>query len=276
MKSLNIFYSAGSIFIILAFYIPQILNAQDKPFNCSSIKSGTFYLYPNNTTESYKIIRNENSEIDYMLKSGDSIAFKIKWTGKCAYSLEYQSNNCGCGTELDVLKKHKLAREIVSLTGDYYTVKTYLDRIDDSKGEDRQLSTDTIWLKALEKVTNQEIFKPLTDSGPKIEKNFRDTSRYAILYTYRPNRFMAMLNEYYVYCDNNFLFWAQNKAKAVFKIVRDGPITFYAKSGGEESRVTLNVQFGKKYFLECFIHHKISHATPELKMIESKQGESEF
>jgi len=112
------------------------------------------------------------------LKNGDSIAFKIKWTGHCSYSLEFQSNNCGvCEPEVALLKKQKLVREILDLTDDYYTVNTYLDRIDYSKSEDRQLSTDTIWLKALDRATNQEIFRPLTNLNQVIGNNFRDTSR---------------------------------------------------------------------------------------------------
>jgi len=42
MHTINISFSVWTMFKMLAFYIPQILIAQDKPFNCSSVKSGTF------------------------------------------------------------------------------------------------------------------------------------------------------------------------------------------------------------------------------------------
>jgi hypothetical protein len=116
----------------------------------------------------------------------------------------------------------------------------------------------------------------LTETESYLRKKFKDTSSYAILYLYRQGKFMAMLNEYYVYCDNSVMFWAKNKARQAFKIFRQGPLTLYSRSGKEESKVIIDVEFGKRYYVQCIIHHKVTHATPELKLVDKEKGQVDF
>jgi len=270
-------FSKGSFLSLTLFFITTVAFAQKKSFDCSVLKNGTYYMYPTNSTEQYKLVRNGDIQVEYNLAKNDSTVFKIKWNRDCSYSLDYLSSGSKMNPgELEILKNRKLVQEILDITPDYYIVSTYLDKIVNTSSEYRQLVTDTVWNKNQPGVRNSELFKAMTEKEIRANKRLKDTSGYAILYLYRPGRFMAAGNEYYVHCNKRLIFWAQNTAKVACKILKEGPLTLYAKTGGVESAVTLDIKFGKKYYVQCIIHHKVYYVTPELKIMENERGELDF
>lgn len=131
---------------------------------------------------------------------------------------------------------------------------------------------DTMWMKEPPRLPRQILFGELTENLSYLKKHFKDTSGYAIVCFYRPGKFMAKLNEYYVYGENNLVYWARNSTRYAIKVFREGPFNLYAKSGNIESKLVLDVKRGRKYYVQCLIHHKVSKATPELQLVAEAEG----
>ncbi|HET9279617.1 MAG TPA: hypothetical protein VFN95_15585, partial [Flavitalea sp.] len=229
------------------------------------------------SSDQYKIVRSKDKQVEYNLKSGDSTVYGIKWDKDCQYSLtRISSSEKKLQAQEDVLNKPRLAYEILSVTRNYYVYNSYLDKVLPGNIEHRQMSTDTAWLKPPKTPTNHEIFKVANENPGVLKRNFKDTSQYAVIYMYRPHRSPASQDDYYVYFGEDFMFWALNKSKAAFKILKEGPARIHAKSGEVESTVIIDIQFGKKYYLDCRIYPKAPYAAPEIRIEEQTDGEIGF
>lgn len=90
---------------------------------------------------------------------------------------------------------------------------------------------------------------------------------------YRPHRFIAMLDEYYEYVENDLMYWAQNKTRFAVKIFREGPLRIHARSGKTESSILPDIRHGKGYYVQCNNHHRLTRAAPELKLVDPADGE---
>src|SRR5690606_25791786 len=135
---------------------------------------------------------------------------------------------------------------------------------------------DTIWFAPQPGKMVSVNFEVLTEKPAYLRKHFKDTSSYAIVYLYRLPKVMAMMNEYYVYCNDDFIYWARNKTSGAFKIYLNGTTKFHAKSGNQESSVTVDLKPGKRYYVQCIIHHKLSKATPELRLVAEGVGKEDY
>ena len=263
--------------LLLILVSPLLSLCQERNQDCSPLKELTFYAYPRNTTDQYKIIRSGNKQVEYNLKTGDSTEYKIKWEKDCQYNLTYiSSSEKKSPAQKEMLAKYKLAYEILSVSGSYYVYNIYLDKVIPNNIENRQMATDTAWLKPIPNPINQELFQVATENPAVLKSNFKDTSKYAIVYMYRPYRLVVSQNEYFVYFGDDFIFWATNKSKKAFKILKEGQVKIHAKSGKVESSVVVDIKFGKKYFIECRIYHKIPYAAPEIRLEEQTDGQIGF
>lgn len=81
----------NSLLLILVF--PLISLSQQTNSGCSHLKELTFYAYPRNSIDQYKIVRTGNKQIEYNLKTADSTEYKVKWEKDCQYSLTYISSS---------------------------------------------------------------------------------------------------------------------------------------------------------------------------------------
>ncbi len=84
-----------------------------------------------------------------------------------------------------------------------------------------------------------------------------------------------MLIDYPVCFNDNLLFIAHNNSSAIFKILQEGPASFFGKFGNNTTNAAINFKFGKKYFLKCDIHIGY-YAKPDLKPIDEEKGREEF
>jgi hypothetical protein len=256
---------------------PLLIFSQQNNSDCGNLKDITFYAYPRNSTDRFKIVRRRNKQLEYNLKTGDSTEYAIQWDKDCQYTLTYvTSSEKKSAAQLEMLTKSKLAYEILSVSGTCYVYNIYIDKINPDKIENRQMSTDTAWLKPITQPQNQQLFEVLTEKPADLKRNFKDTSQYAIVYMYRPYRLVVSENEYYVYFGEDFMFWATNKAKRAFKILKEGPVKIHAKSGEVESSVIVDIKFGKKYYIECRIDNKIPYAAPDIRLEEQVDGQIGF
>ena len=265
-----------NLFLVVLVSPLLTLSQQNNP-DCIQLKDITFYAYPRNSIDQYKIVRSKDKQVEHNLRSGDSTEYEIKWDKDCQYSLTYiSSSEKKNPAQQEVLDKSKLAYEILTVTRNYYVYNSYLDKVLPGNIEHRQMSTDTAWLKPLKTPTNQEIFKIAKETPSVLKRNFKDTSQYAVIYMYRPHRTPASQNDYYVYFGEDFMFWAVNKTRATFKILKEGPVRIHAKSGEVESSVIIEIQFGHKYYIDCRIYPRPPYAAPEIRLEEHADGEIGF
>lgn len=263
--------------LVLLFVLPiQIYSQQAMP-NCSQLKETTLYLYPRNSTDQYKVVRSKDRQIEYNLETGDSTVYKVIWDDACKYSLTYMSSTVRkTAIEEEVRKATILAHQVRSVSPSYYVYYFFVGTSASDKRNYRHVTTDTAWFRPQVNPQNEQLFKPLTESAEYLKTNFSDTASYAIVYMYRTANASASANEFSVYLDNYFIFRAQNKSRVASKIVKQGPVTFHAKVGDSEAEVSVDIEYGKKYYLSCVLRNRAGVLAPEMRLEEQYDGASEF
>ena len=272
MKAHTLFIT--NLFLFLSFSIDSI--AQNKQLTCSDIKDGIFYYYPKNSADRYIDVREGELLNEKNTKTGDSSIWQVKWTDECIYSLKYVSGNAKTTDEMQAfLKKHKFIYEILKVTNEYYVFKGYVD-----KTTNIPILTDTIWLNEKTHIANNELFKQVRNTSELKKSNFSDTSKYAVLYIYRPQKLTNSLGNYIIYFDNNMMCVAQNNTGYIFKILKEGKFQVKSKLYKDESEITLDIRFGKTYYVKSMIHWGITSRLYNFKLemaaINAIDGKSEF
>ncbi|MCW3092121.1 MAG: hypothetical protein JWP81_3190 [Ferruginibacter sp.] len=259
--------------LMLLSFIPF---AQNKIPNCTDLKDGIFYFYPKNTSELDLNIREGELLREINTKTGDTILWKIQWPGDCQYTLKYISGDTKMSDEhLKFFKKHKLIYEIERITSAYYTFKGYVDKVSDTP-----LQSDTMWLNEKVNRVNNELFKPVENSAVLKKAHFNDTSKYAVLFVYRPKKLANSLGNYILYFDDNIMCVAKNNSGYIFKVLREGQFVIKSKLYKDESAIKLDVKFGKTYYVKSMIHWGITsrlyNFKLEMSQVSTADGKSEF
>jgi hypothetical protein len=87
--------------------------------------------------------RTDDVQTELNTETRETILWDVKWINDCSYYLKYNSGAEGRPKkEMDILKKHKIAIEIVSVTQDYYVYKSSPDRTGNPT-----IMTGTLWIK---------------------------------------------------------------------------------------------------------------------------------
>jgi hypothetical protein len=107
-----------------------------------------------------------------------------------------------------------------------------------------------------------------------------DTVNYALLYVYRPRNFQSSIVSYYLYLNNSMIKEyligrVTNNSKFVVKLYQEEKTQIFAQTESKRS-VTIDVKFGKKYYLKCGVTMGIVVARPELNLINPAQGELDY
>jgi hypothetical protein len=250
---------------------------QGQSLSCKDLKHGIFYSYPKNTDSKYLYERTGDYQKETDLKKGDTTLWKVKWQNDCTYSIEYVSGNNKINEEAFELlkkKKHKLLFEIKSITDDYYTYASYLD-----KTSNLPLELDTLWLHEKINPVSNMLFEVVTKESDLHKPRFSDTSKYALLYVYRPGKITNSLAGFPLYFDNNIMCIMKNKSGYIFKILKEGTFEIGSKLMDNSSVTKLDIEFGKKYYVKSIINWGI-HATRnfnlEMKVMPDDTGAEEF
>lgn len=268
-------FPTGSIFRFLfgTLLFPFALSAQNTPLTCSDLKNGIFYGYPKTMEGNYTAIREGDLQREY--EANDSMLWVVKWKDDCTYSMKYISSNKQMSKEiLAFLKKHTLVYRIDSVTTDYYTFKGYVDNISGTL-----IQSDTLWFHEKTNVVHNELFKVI-DAASLKKAHFSDTSKYAVVYFYRPGKLTLSLSSYPIYFDDNLIFFAKNKSGHIFKILKEGKIQVKSKLLKDQSFVNLDVKFGQVYYVKSMIHWGITsrlyNFILEMAIVKSEDGKREF
>ncbi len=260
---------------IIMFLFLNVSYAQQK-LTCNDIHEGVFYNYPKNSTDRYIDIREGEFVHENNLVTGDTSLWKIKWNNDCTYTLSLIEMNGKLEQQTrELMKKHKLLFSINDLTNDYYVFTGYFD-----KTSTLPIIHDTMWMHEKVNISSNELFKQVPDNIVFKKTLISDTSKYALLYVYRPGKLKLSLANYLVYFDDNLMCVAQNSSGYVFKILKEGKYELKSRLNKDESPLPLDIHFGKSYFVKTEIqwglYKHLSNYKLENTEMSREQGMAEF
>jgi hypothetical protein len=250
--------------------------AQSDMPTCKDLHQLQFYCYPKNSTDVYYCKRQGDIEVDYNMTKKDSAIWKVEWKNECVYGLKYVSGNAKLDAQtLDLLNKHKLVYKVDAITKDYFLYSTYVDKVNKV-----MIGADTAWFRAKESVASTLIFDQLKNEVQLKRAHFSDTSKYAVLYLYRPGKTLLMLADYLVYADATLMCLMKNKTGYIFKIYKEGPLKITARLQTDETSIPVDIKFGQRYYVKSLInwgiHKKLSNYKLEFMPMPDNSGKEEF
>ncbi len=260
--------------VFLISYVPFAANCQVVA-NCKDVHDGIFYAYPKNSNHIIEIERKGNYDKETDLTNGDFSIWNTVWKSDCESVSKYISGNAKMSDELKFLSNHKLVFVIQSVTENYYSFKGYADKIANMPIQD-----DTIWLHKKLNADDNRLFEKVSSKDVK-KLRYTDTSKYALLYIYRPSgRFKFSSSNFLVYFDNNTMFTAKNNSGLIFKILKEGTFEIKSKYTNDESSVKLDVKFGNSYYVKSAmvgaLTKKLNNFKLTMTIMTPADGKGEF
>jgi hypothetical protein len=274
---MSIAATAATTAIVLAFLsVPLLVDGQDSTPACSGLGSGIYYSYPKNTHGRYTFLREGTREKEFNLDTGDSTVWEIQWQGDCSYTMKFLSGNDPLTPgQQEFLKKHQVAFRVEKITGDYYIYAAYVDRV-----SHLFLEKDTIWLHEKVNPADNELHRFIPSEAALLQLHFTDTSRYAVIYLYRPAKLANSFSTFPVYCNDDLLWIARNKTGCLIRMLKEGEIELKSRLFKDEVSVKVNIQFGHVYYIKSMFHWGIPSSLYNFKLemaaVGPEQGQPEF
>jgi hypothetical protein len=259
---------------ILCFSIFPLLSfSQTKTLTCGDIKNGIFIFYSSVDGSLSTYTRNGEVQKEVNPRTHQTVLWDVEWLSDCSYSLKYNSGYDDLPKkQMDILNKHKVVVEILSVTDNYYVYKSSMD-----KATNPTLLTDTLWIKQRRDAKNKTVNNTSIDSITALKKVAYDSaiSKSAVIYIYRPGKFFDNARNYDLYMDDARLCEMGNKSSYIVRVFKEGKANFHANVQGHEASVTTDIQYGKKYYLRCEIKWGLT-STPILTMSNAEEAKPYF
>jgi hypothetical protein len=130
---------------LIAFTFPLFIFGQSTAVNdCSKVKYGTFYFYPENVQNGFTIIRERNIQKEINLTTSDTTFWEVKWKNACEFNLKFiRKSRPISNDEKAFYNSHISVVKILKATKEYYVFNAGLDSLNSTNA-----LTDTLWLKA--------------------------------------------------------------------------------------------------------------------------------
>ena len=262
-----------SIIFLMLYFLTYAPSAFSQTLNCSDIKNGVFISF--SKIDGSKTIDTRSGEVQKELNTStrETVLWDVEWINDCSYYLKYNSGmEDKTKKELDQLKKHKFLIQITSVSQDYYIFQAFLD-----KESNPVILKDTLWIKQRRDAKNKLINNPKVDSVLALRKGAFDASlaRTATLYIYRPGKFTESAVDCIIYYNDTAICTMNNKSAYGMRLFKEGPATFTARIGKQETSVKLDVKYGEKYYLRCVIKWAIP-AKPTLTLTNLDEASPYF
>jgi hypothetical protein len=268
------YFPRKEIFIpLLLFSCFLSFKGFSQPLTCTNLKNGVFIFFSKTDGSISTYTRNGATQKEFNAGTRQTVMWEVEWVDDCSYYLKY---NSGFEDEpkqkLDLLKKHKMLFHITSVTDDYYTFETFLDNT--SKPINLK---DTLWIKQHRDARNKTVSNPKIDSLLALRKMAFDAAlkNSATLYVFRPGKFVMSAVSYMVYLDGEPICEMSNKSAYIVRLLKEGPAKLSGKNGKQESSLSIDVKYGKKYFLRCELPWG-PYSTPRLTLVQQNEAETYF
>jgi hypothetical protein len=265
------------LIITLLYLFTFLAEGQNSKLTCTDIRNGIFYSYPKNTSGHYISYMTNEYEKDINVETGDTMLWKIDAINDCSSKESLISTNDRNMSE--ATRKgwmhHKLVSKVLTITDAYFVYADYID-----KDNGRPFAVDTAWFQEKVNYTNTGLYQMVTDSSFITDTHFTDTSKYALLYIYRPGKGLLILGTYPVFCNDNAICIMKNKTGYIFKILREGNLTIKSVLYKDSASTQFNVKFGNCYYAKASVDFGIYRVFDNYKLrmssIEADEGKKEF
>lgn len=214
---------------------------------CAVFHNGIFYAYPKNTNYRYTEYFDDNLQHEINNTTGDTALWAIKWNNDCEYESRYIAGSVKTDDKMtSFLKKHTLVTVIENVTPSYYFFKVYVD----SKKNHEPIQEDTMWMNEKTIISNNTFFEYLPDTSSPSRQHLTDTSKFALLYVYRPGKIALSFSSSILYLDDNALCLSRNNSGYVFKILKEGNYTLRTSYMKDSVQLPVDFHFGKRYYIK--------------------------
>ncbi|MFT3947569.1 MAG: hypothetical protein QM763_11425 [Agriterribacter sp.] len=239
------------------------------------MRSGVFHFYPKNTNDHFIIYAEPSRHKEINGNTGDTIVWDIQWTNECSFIERFMSADAALDKKTaKFLKAHSVAYKIEAITDDYFTFKGYVDKLSGVL-----IQQDTVWFSEKTHLPANPFIQPITSIEAE-RLHFADTSKYALLYVYRPGKLTNSLSNYPVYLNDDIICIIRNRSGYVFKILKEGTFECKSRLLKDESEVQVNIQFGKRYFIKSMVHwgmyKGLNNYKLEMAIMPGDTGSTEF
>ena len=128
---------------LLIFFVTGSIPPESSKLDCSKVKNGEFFFYPEGGKFEFKLVRKDSLQLEIDLNSMDTSFWKIQWVDNCTSTSEFISSTKQMEQGLlYFLSNHKAYQQIEEIRSDYYIIKMTLDSIVSS-----DYMRDTVWFK---------------------------------------------------------------------------------------------------------------------------------
>ena len=257
---------------LLFFSLLQYASAQNDLPACQNVKEGIFYSYPTNANDNWKSVRTGDLQQEINLTTGDTILFQVSWPDKCQYSLKYKSGGKKLSRDvLTMFKQYAYVSVITQATPDYYITTSYLE-----SPKNYPIAVDTMWNAERKVSSDRVVFSALSPSEQRKAK-LKDTSSFALLYVYRPSKFICSGVSFPLYGNDVLMCGFPEKGGAyVFKVQKQGPIRLTGQHRQNKDYLDVDFRFGQKYYVRVDTKWSMSRCIPFLMEKDKVKGEEEF
>lgn len=106
------------------------------------------------------------------------------------------------------------------------------------------------------------------------ENEIDSTSKYALLYVYRPKVTMEWLT-YDLHLGEEIICRVKNNSKQMIKVSTEGKNILWA-STEKKTELPVDIEFGKEYYIRCSLEVGVLLAHPRLQLVDKKKGKLEY
>ena len=109
---------------------------------CAKARAGRFYFYPQNSQQSFLIVRDSSLQKEINVVINDTSYWKVSWKSSCAFDLIFlRATNVLSADELEFYKTNFVSVQILKATKDLYIFKGGVNEVN------RNAVTDTMWFR---------------------------------------------------------------------------------------------------------------------------------
>jgi len=132
------------------------------------------------------------------------------------------------------------------------------------------MSKSFIWLSILGLLNGSSIVMGQDVCNPV------DSTQYATVYICRPFNVFGAGVGFVIRKGEVKLFKLRNSSIREVKIYQPGPTTLSAKCVDRVSKITVDIELGKSYFISCTPRISYLFANPKLQLVDNERGKKEY
>ena len=131
-------------FLIVCGFPLLIYSQQRIIGDCNKVKYGTFYFYPENVPDGFKIIRENKVQIEINLNTKDTTFWEISWKDACEFRLKFIRKSRLISVDEKIFyNSHVSVVKLLKVAERYYIFRGALDSLNN-----KSAIIDTLWFRS--------------------------------------------------------------------------------------------------------------------------------